>query len=219
MPPPLLLRAGMIFAAAAAAAALRDPRLFPKLSQCGTLDVLARSPLSSSPVGPRLLPRCAIPRLARGWRTPVAVPLCSVASEGRAFDECEEEELKINAEEDRRKRKNDDDDGDDDDEDAFFNYGEPEFWDRTYAKENEPLEWYQSYGDMAPLVRRYIPSSSRVLMAGCGNAGSFFRFAPFCFPYLVLRKSKEEICIITCKEALTNSLETCAYRWILGLRL
>jgi hypothetical protein len=92
-----------------------------------------------------------------------------VTPEAPAFDDGEEEELKITAE-GRWKRKNDDGD-DGDDEDTFFNYGEPEFWDKTYAKESEPLEWYQSYEDMAPLVRRYIPFSSRVLMAGCGNAG------------------------------------------------
>ncbi|KAH7331211.1 hypothetical protein KP509_20G020300 [Ceratopteris richardii] len=49
-------------------------------------------------------------------------------------------------------------------------YGDPSFWDRTYAKGPETLEWYQSYSDIAPLLRRYVPTTCRVLMIGCGNA-------------------------------------------------
>lgn len=56
------------------------------------------------------------------------------------------------------------------DNNEYQNYGDPSFWDRTYAKGSEPLEWYQSYSDIAPLFKRYIPISSRVLMVGCGNA-------------------------------------------------
>ncbi|MCO5609203.1 hypothetical protein L7F22_063426 [Adiantum nelumboides] len=56
------------------------------------------------------------------------------------------------------------------DDNEYQHYGDPSFWDRTYAKESEPLEWYQSYSDFAQLLKRYIPTTSRVLMVGCGNA-------------------------------------------------
>ncbi|MCO5608556.1 hypothetical protein L7F22_062767 [Adiantum nelumboides] len=52
----------------------------------------------------------------------------------------------------------------------YQHYGDPSFWDKTYAKESEPLEWYQSYSDVAQLLKRYIPTTSLVLMVGCGNA-------------------------------------------------
>ncbi|KAI5057383.1 hypothetical protein GOP47_0027398 [Adiantum capillus-veneris] len=52
----------------------------------------------------------------------------------------------------------------------YQNYGDPSFWDRTYAKGSDPLEWYQSYSDIGLLLKRYIPTSSCVLMVGCGNS-------------------------------------------------
>lgn len=57
-----------------------------------------------------------------------------------------------------------------DDDHEYQNYGDPSFWDKTYAKESEPLEWYQSYSDIAPLIKKYVPTSCRVLMVGCGNS-------------------------------------------------
>ncbi|MCO5611712.1 hypothetical protein L7F22_065970 [Adiantum nelumboides] len=50
------------------------------------------------------------------------------------------------------------------------NYFDRPFWDSTYASESQPLEWYQSYSELSPLLKQYIPSCSRILMSGCGNS-------------------------------------------------
>uniref|UniRef100_A0A7N1A5G4 Methyltransferase type 11 domain-containing protein n=1 Tax=Kalanchoe fedtschenkoi TaxID=63787 RepID=A0A7N1A5G4_KALFE len=49
-------------------------------------------------------------------------------------------------------------------------YGEPEYWDKRYASESGPFDWYQKYSALAPLLRLYIPTRSRVLVVGCGNS-------------------------------------------------
>lgn len=51
-----------------------------------------------------------------------------------------------------------------------YNYGDALYWDARYVQEAESFDWYQRYASLRPLVRRYIPTSSRVLMVGCGNA-------------------------------------------------
>lgn len=32
------------------------------------------------------------------------------------------------------------------------------------------MEWYQSFSDIAPLIKKYVPTSGHVLMVGCGNS-------------------------------------------------
>ncbi|VFQ61452.1 unnamed protein product [Cuscuta campestris] len=51
-------------------------------------------------------------------------------------------------------------------------YGDAIYWDSRYIQEAGvgPFDWYQRYSSLRPFVRKYIPTSSRVLMAGCGNA-------------------------------------------------
>nr|GMD71862.1 methyltransferase-like protein 13 [Ipomoea batatas] len=53
-----------------------------------------------------------------------------------------------------------------------YNYGDALYWDARYVQEAGcgPFDWYQRYAALRPFVRKYIPSSSRVLMVGCGNA-------------------------------------------------
>ncbi|KAJ9174569.1 hypothetical protein P3X46_013204 [Hevea brasiliensis] len=51
-----------------------------------------------------------------------------------------------------------------------YNYGDALYWDARYVQEACSFDWYQRYSSLRPFVRRYIPTSSRVLMVGCGNA-------------------------------------------------
>lgn len=51
-----------------------------------------------------------------------------------------------------------------------YNYGDAVYWDARYTQEGGSFDWYQRYAALRPFVRKYIPSSSRVLMVGCGNA-------------------------------------------------
>ncbi|KAJ9685569.1 hypothetical protein PVL29_017562 [Vitis rotundifolia] len=51
-----------------------------------------------------------------------------------------------------------------------YNYGDALYWDARYIQEAGSFDWYQRYTALRPFVRRYIPTSSRVLMVGCGNA-------------------------------------------------
>ncbi|KAF2319664.1 hypothetical protein GH714_017902 [Hevea brasiliensis] len=51
-----------------------------------------------------------------------------------------------------------------------YDYGDALCWDARYVQENASFDWYQRYSSLRPSVRRYIPTSSRVLMIGCGNS-------------------------------------------------
>ncbi|KAD5802879.1 hypothetical protein E3N88_14239 [Mikania micrantha] len=53
-----------------------------------------------------------------------------------------------------------------------YNYGDSVYWDARYINEASAgsFDWYQRYHALRPFVRKYIPTSSRVLMVGCGNA-------------------------------------------------
>ncbi|KAH7440509.1 hypothetical protein KP509_04G110800 [Ceratopteris richardii] len=50
------------------------------------------------------------------------------------------------------------------------NFFDAQFWDSTYTSELQPLEWYQSYDELSPFIKKFITTDSRVLMAGCGNS-------------------------------------------------
>ncbi|XP_062172478.1 uncharacterized protein LOC133877174 isoform X2 [Alnus glutinosa] len=52
-------------------------------------------------------------------------------------------------------------------------YGEAWYWDKRYAHESGPFDWYQNYSTMAPLINLYLPRSHghhRILVVGCGNS-------------------------------------------------
>ncbi|GMI95750.1 hypothetical protein like AT3G60910 [Hibiscus trionum] len=52
-----------------------------------------------------------------------------------------------------------------------YNYGDALYWDSRYIQEaGGAFDWYQRYSSLRPFVRLYVPTSSRVLMVGCGNA-------------------------------------------------
>ncbi|KAL3537556.1 hypothetical protein ACH5RR_000922 [Cinchona calisaya] len=53
-----------------------------------------------------------------------------------------------------------------------YNYGDALYWDARYIQEANccSFDWYQRYSALRPFVQKYIPTSSRVLMVGCGNA-------------------------------------------------
>ncbi|KAL9424357.1 hypothetical protein AB3S75_036275 [Citrus x aurantiifolia] len=51
-----------------------------------------------------------------------------------------------------------------------YNYGDALYWNARYVQEGGSFDWYQRYSALRPFVRKYVPTSSRVLMVGCGNA-------------------------------------------------
>ncbi|XP_022770125.1 methyltransferase-like protein 13 [Durio zibethinus] len=52
-----------------------------------------------------------------------------------------------------------------------YNYGDALYWDARYVMEaGGAFDWYQRYSSLRPFIRNYVPTSSRVLMVGCGNA-------------------------------------------------
>ncbi|CAN1344511.1 eEF1A lysine and N-terminal methyltransferase [Linum perenne] len=51
-----------------------------------------------------------------------------------------------------------------------YNYGDALYWDARYVEEGGSFDWYQRYSSLRPFVRHYAPTSSPVLMVGCGNA-------------------------------------------------
>ncbi|KAH9606663.1 hypothetical protein KSS87_001445 [Heliosperma pusillum] len=51
-----------------------------------------------------------------------------------------------------------------------YNYGDANYWDSRYIQEAASFDWYQRYSSLRPFVRNYIPTSSTILMVGCGNA-------------------------------------------------
>ncbi|XP_010279520.1 PREDICTED: methyltransferase-like protein 13 isoform X2 [Nelumbo nucifera] len=51
-----------------------------------------------------------------------------------------------------------------------YNYGDALYWNSRYVQEAGSFDWYQRYSALRPFARKYIPTSSRVLMVGCGNA-------------------------------------------------
>lgn len=54
-----------------------------------------------------------------------------------------------------------------------YNYGDAFYWDSRYTHEVGSFDWYQRYSALRPFVQKYVPTSARVLMVGCGNAGIF----------------------------------------------
>ncbi|XP_064956068.1 uncharacterized protein LOC103979457 isoform X6 [Musa acuminata AAA Group] len=54
-----------------------------------------------------------------------------------------------------------------------YSYGDALYWDARYlADGSASFDWYQRYSALRPFVRKYVPVSARVLMVGCGNAGT-----------------------------------------------
>lgn len=51
-----------------------------------------------------------------------------------------------------------------------YNYGDALYWDARYVQDALSFDWYQRYSSLRPFVRSFVPTSSRVLMVGCGNS-------------------------------------------------
>ncbi|KAG2260823.1 hypothetical protein Bca52824_080117 [Brassica carinata] len=51
-----------------------------------------------------------------------------------------------------------------------YNYGDAHYWDARYVQDALSFDWYQRYSSLRPFVRSFVPTSSRVLMVGCGNS-------------------------------------------------
>lgn len=53
-----------------------------------------------------------------------------------------------------------------------YNYGDAFYWDSRYMEEGSSaaFDWYQRYSALRPFLLNFVPTSSRVLMVGCGNA-------------------------------------------------
>ncbi|XP_019180419.1 PREDICTED: methyltransferase-like protein 13 isoform X3 [Ipomoea nil] len=49
-------------------------------------------------------------------------------------------------------------------------YGDKWYWEKRYAQEPVPYDWYQTYHSLAPLLRLYVHPHHRVLVVGCGNS-------------------------------------------------
>ena len=52
-------------------------------------------------------------------------------------------------------------------------YGEASYWDERYKQDSGSFDWYQQYSGLSPLLDKYAPKTSRILMVGCGNAGQY----------------------------------------------
>ena len=52
-------------------------------------------------------------------------------------------------------------------------YGEASYWDERYKQDSGSFDWYQEYSGLSPLLDKYAPKTSRILMVGCGNAGQY----------------------------------------------
>ena len=44
------------------------------------------------------------------------------------------------------------------------------YWDAFFSKKFDSFEWYGSYQDLCGLLHKYSKSTSKVLVAGCGNS-------------------------------------------------
>ncbi|CAN0208736.1 unnamed protein product, partial [Phaeothamnion confervicola] len=49
-------------------------------------------------------------------------------------------------------------------------YGKASFWDARYLQSEEVFEWYHPWPNLAPSLSRYLATTDRVLLCGCGNS-------------------------------------------------
>eukprot|EP00903_Cladosiphon_okamuranus_P016669 g15371.t1 len=49
-------------------------------------------------------------------------------------------------------------------------YGENAFWDERYAADEEVVEWYHPWANLAPTLTQYMDEQDEVLVCGCGNS-------------------------------------------------
>ncbi|XP_020700456.1 EEF1A lysine methyltransferase 4 isoform X2 [Dendrobium catenatum] len=52
-----------------------------------------------------------------------------------------------------------------------YEYGDAEYWDARYWEQaGSSFDWYQRFSALRPFINKFIPSCSKILMVGCGNA-------------------------------------------------
>jgi hypothetical protein len=50
-------------------------------------------------------------------------------------------------------------------------YGNPDYWDERYQKEDTTFDWLESYETLKPLIEKCAPDrNAKILILGCGNA-------------------------------------------------
>ncbi|CAM9153473.1 unnamed protein product [Pylaiella littoralis] len=49
-------------------------------------------------------------------------------------------------------------------------YGKNMFWDERYSVDEEVVEWYHSWANLAPTLTQYMDEQDEVLVCGCGNS-------------------------------------------------
>jgi hypothetical protein len=49
-------------------------------------------------------------------------------------------------------------------------YGNVSFWDEFYLNNPDPFEWYYDWDYFEETIRSYLPSTSKILIAGAGNS-------------------------------------------------
>ncbi|CAM9421705.1 unnamed protein product, partial [Hapterophycus canaliculatus] len=49
-------------------------------------------------------------------------------------------------------------------------YGKNAFWDERYASDQEAVEWYHPWANLAPTLIQYMDEQDDVLICGCGNS-------------------------------------------------
>ena len=45
-----------------------------------------------------------------------------------------------------------------------------EYWDSFFSKRSKAFEWYGEYADLCHVLHKYLKSSCRILVVGCGNS-------------------------------------------------
>ncbi|CAM9270056.1 unnamed protein product [Scytosiphon promiscuus] len=53
---------------------------------------------------------------------------------------------------------------------AAASYGKNAFWDERYASDEEAVEWYHPWANLAPTLTQYMDEQDDVLLCGCGNS-------------------------------------------------
>ena len=49
-------------------------------------------------------------------------------------------------------------------------YSDPVYWDKRYALNSHPYEWYVGYHELKDVLEKWMKLGSRVMIAGCGNS-------------------------------------------------
>ena len=51
-----------------------------------------------------------------------------------------------------------------------IDFSDADYWNKRYATDEYPFEWYRTWDEILPLIKHYFGNSQRVLNIGCGNS-------------------------------------------------